>query len=135
MAIRISLEFCKVLAPNCGGADNIEITFTCTDSAAKQGTVRLIGTKNAINSINESNSLAIDGTNGPSSFLTPFGNISILGTFESGFNIDENVTVKLHVIDCDGWNNIDDDIGKTNALMTNTNHYVNTDNDEYIAFV
>jgi hypothetical protein len=133
--IKISLEFCQILAPNCGGSDTLTLLFLCTDLNNNKGSVRLIGTKNAINSIDNTNSLLIDGVSGPSSFNTAFGVISTLSDFDAGFNIEENISVKLDVTDCKGWSNVESDIGFTNAAMTDTNNYLQTHDDEYIRIV
>ena len=71
------MQICKILAPNCGGADTIEAIFTLTDASNNQGTVRLVGIKNALNIISDSNYLEIDGVNETTNLVTLFGNITV----------------------------------------------------------
>ena len=56
-------------------------------------------------------------------------------TFDPGFNIEENLSVSMHVIDCLGWHNVDDVLGCTNAIMNHQNNYLEDDDGNYIAFI
>ncbi len=135
MSVKISLEVCKILAPNCGGGDTITATFTATDASGHMGTAILIGSKNSINAISDTNYLELRGIDGVSIINTVMGNVNVSQAYQTGFNIKENITVSLHVVDCKGWHNIEDPIGHTNAVMTHENNYLQDQDGSYIAFI
>lgn len=135
MAFLISLQNCKIIAPNCGGGASIQAVFTFTDRESNTGTATLNGTKNAINAINDTVYLEIDGVAGADTINTTFGVVNVAFAFGGSYNVNRNVDVKMDVLDCMGWANVDSAFGKTNALMTHTNNYIKDDNDNYIAFV
>lgn len=133
--VRISLQVCKILAPNCGGGDPLTATFTLSDAAGNQGTATLNGSKNAINAISDTNFLHLEGNNGASSLTTAFGVVNVAETYDPGFQIDDNLQVNLHVEDCRGIHNIEDFVGYTNAVMTDDNEYLMDENGDWLAFI
>lgn len=133
--VKISLQFCKILAPNCGGGDPLVATFTLTDASGNTGTAVLNGTKNAINAISDSNFLHLQGNAGASSLVTAFGAVNVSEQYDPGFEIDENIQVSLHVEDCLGIHNIEDFVGYTNAVMTHNNEYVMDESGNWVAFI
>lgn len=135
MPIKISLQNCKIEANNCGGGAIINAIFTMTDAASKNGTATLTGSKNSINAIDHTTFLLIDGNPAVDTIVTPFGNVIVVFAFDAGYNADQNIVVRLDVIDCMGFRNITPAIGYTNALMTHTNEYLSDDNGHYLAFI
>lgn len=133
--VKISLQICKILAPNCGGGDPLTATFTLTDAAGHTGTAVLNGSKNAINAIDHSNYLHLEGNDGTSTITTVFGNVNVAESYDPDFEIDDNIEVSLHVVDCLGIHNIEDYLGYTNAVMTDDNEYVMDESGNYLAFI
>jgi len=132
--VKISLQICKVVAPNCDLSDPIQVTFRFTDAGANEGTVTLAGTKNAINSISDIAFLEVDGVSGAFTLNTPFP-IAVVKTFPPGFEIYENINVEMDVLDCAGYANVEPATGLTNAIMTHQNHFLMDHLGNYIAFV
>ena len=133
--IRISFEMCQSLFPNCGGSGAIQANFTVTDASGNTGTIQLLGTRNSIHAIHDTNFLQIDGVDGADSISTPFGSVNVSKTFDVGYNVNENITVELNVIDCVGWINIDPAIRCTNAIMTHRDEYLMDHDGNFIAFI
>lgn len=133
--VKISLQVCKVVAPNCGGGDPLVVTFTMTDAAGNQGTAILNGTKNAINAISHTDFLHIEGNDGASSLVTVLGTVNVTESYDPGFTVEDNIHVSMHVQDCLGVHNIDDFEGHTNAVMTNNNEFIMDEDGNYLAFI
>lgn len=133
--VSISLQTCKITAPNCAGGDALTATFTLTDVSGNTGTAILNGTKNAINAISDTIFLALNGVDQASILNTPMGSVSVTESYQPAFDIDQNISVALHVTDCKGWENIEDFIGYTNAVMNNQNQFIQNDQEEWVAFI
>jgi hypothetical protein len=133
--VRISFEMCQILTPNCGPADIITANFLVTDASGNTGTIQLIGTKNAMNAIDDLTFLHVDGVSEVTSIVTALGTVNVVKSFDPGYNVDENITVQLDVIDCEGWENIDPIERCTNAIMTHNDEYLMDHEGNFIAFI
>lgn len=132
--VRISLQVCKLIAPNCGPFDPVQAIFKFTDAGSNEGTVTLSGTKTAINSISHTAFLDVNGVSGSFTLNTPFP-VSVVKSFPIGFEIYENIHVEMDVVDCAGYQNVEPATGLTNAIMTHENKYLMDHEGKYIAFV
>lgn len=133
--IQISLQACKIQAPNCSGGDQITAVFTVEDASGNTGTATLVGTLNAVNAISDTVFLALNGVDGASALNTVMGSISVTEAYQAGYDVDENISVSLHVTDCKGWENIEDFVGYTNAVMNNQNQYIENHEGEWVCFI
>lgn len=133
--VRISFQDCQILAPNCPPGGIMQANFLLTDASGNTGTVQLIGTKNSIDAIDDINFLPIDGQDGLITLSTPFGNVNVNKTFDPAYQVDENITVQLDVIDCENWINIAPMIRCTNAVMTHNDEYLMDHEGNFIAFI
>ena len=133
--IRISLENCPLITPNCIGTDTVTLNMDLVDAANNTATVVLTGSLNAINEINDSNFLLLNGVSGTTTVSNPSGSVNINATYSNGFLIDENVTVDTNTIDCKGWSSVEDQKGRTNAIMTHENEYLMDHEGNYLAFI
>lgn len=135
MAIKISLQHCQIIAPNCGGADTLTVLFTLEDAQGNEATASIIGAKNAFNNISDTQYLVLDGNNSSSNYTNAFGTLNIDSNYPSNFEIDEVISVKMDVEDCKGWQNMSPAIGFTNAVMTAENNFLMDENGNYLAFL
>ena len=133
--ILISLQDCKPLFPDCNGMSTVVVEFTFTDVSGNTGTVTATGKMAAFYQITDLNYLLVDGTSGNSSFVNLGGTINLVSTFDPTYNVDENKTVSMHVTDCEGYENVEDVIGYTDAIMTHNNEYIADQNGDYLIFI
>lgn len=133
--LRISLQNCPVVAPNCANTDTVSLSFQLTDRAGNTASVSVQGALAAVNEIIDANPLVLSGTDGSSTMTNASGVVNISETYNVGFQIDENVTITSSVTDCENWQSVDDLVGCTNAIMTQENMYIEDHEGNYIAFV
>jgi hypothetical protein len=133
--ILISLQDCRPLFPSCNGMSTVTVVFTFTDVSGNTGTVTCTGKIAAFYQITDINYLSVDGSSGSSSFTNIGGIINLLSTFDPGYKVDENKTVSMHVTDCEGYENVEDVTGYTDAIMTHSNEYIADENGDYLIFI
>lgn len=125
--LNIRIDTCPIVSPSSAATDVITVEFELEDKDANTGTVVLTGQLQAINAIDNVNSLTITGTSGSSTITTGAGNVSVTQTFGAGYDVDFNRTVTCKITDADGFDNVEDAEGATDALIAEINDHVATD--------
>lgn len=109
-----------IQCPNSGNSDVITVQIDLEDKDLNAGQIMMVGPYGAINQIDASDPLVIDGINAIEPRSNSFGQeVTFATNFDTNYNAYWNVGIRVKVTDHEGFSNVPNDHaeGLTNLLM------------------
>ena len=130
----ISYQGCKNSWPNSTNTQIVEAKLVAIDTNGLEAQIVIKGTKGAINSIDDTNYLGIDGNEQTTSFNAPSGVVNVNSVYPVGFDIEKIRKVEFWVEDHSGWKCVNPNVGLADKIVTETGIGIITDKGEPLNF-
>lgn len=115
--------------------DNVQIVFIFMDVDGYIGMVRVLGSIVVFNVILDIFYLVVDGSSGIIIEVNFGGALIVEVVFGLGFNISYNKMVSMKVIDCVGYESVEEVVGYIDVIMAYNNEFIKVDDDYYLIFI
>lgn len=123
------------LAPSSAASAVITMLFHFFDNNGNDGTITMMGQKQAFQAIDDSTAWTVLFTNGSNVITTAFGNVSVTRSFDVGFDINQSTHVLGSITDEMGISSVQDYYGITDAIFTSNIEFIQPEADVVLTYL
>lgn len=136
--IKISFEGCPIKAPNSNSASDVitlSLDFAFSGGNVIIAGIVLEGTQDAINAINDTNPLLVNGEDKVEIINNSAGNVTVTHDFDGPVNLYPTIYIQSYLTDHLGWNEATPSKHPTNYIVDNIQNPIITHTGEAFVFI